>query len=116
MLSDDEQRELLDNTRALRLALMSKKRSRSIYADPDEGARWPWYELLENVDGHTHERDVEAGARQGNKDDIFRVFRQAVGDGASPKDVDIQQAKDVLVDVKLNYPEILEEVEREYQS
>jgi hypothetical protein len=113
MLNDEEQAELLKKTRELHSALLSKKRSRSIYADPEEGARWPWYELLENTDGMVHEVDAENGARHGNKPDIRRVLRTALGEGIVATEEAIEQAKSVLTQVP---PEQLEQVEQEYRS
>lgn len=113
MLSDAEQDELLTKVRELHAGLMSGKRSRSIYATPGEGHRWPWYELLENVDGMTHAEFVENSAKLGVKDEIRRVVRVFRGEGIIDTPELRERAKNVLLQVPAD---ALAEVEKEFNE
>lgn len=92
----------------LHAALLSRKESRSIYADPAEGARWPWFELAENNDKFNHERYVEDEARAGNLQELARVVRTAQGQGKFTDPVVVQKAQRVLAEIEHNSPEILQ--------
>lgn len=93
----------------LHAALMSPKESRSIYAEPNEGARWPWFELLENGDKFNHERYVEDEARAGNLAELARVVRTAQGQGKFKDPVTVQKAQRVIAEIEATNPAILQQ-------
>lgn len=91
----------------LHAALLSKKASRSGYAPDDEGERWPWFELLQNIDGAEHENNTEEQARKGSLPDIQLVLNAARGRGAKKDAAFVARATKVINDIAKANPEYL---------
>lgn len=81
--------------------------SLSIYADPNEGDI-EVSTMVAALDAHgPHEAWVEKNARRGHADSIRRVARTAGGQGKYKDAVAVQQALDVLNDIKAANPQYI---------
>lgn len=94
--------------RELHGAMFNRVPSQSIYADPDEGARWQLHELVKNDDGMDHIRYVEDSARLGDLGELARVVRTAAGRGKVTDEWAITRAQRVLAQIEAANPEILQ--------
>lgn len=90
--------------------LKQRHESKSIFADPDEGATLTWCDLDRNQDKFAHEDFViKLAVKYGDDDAIFRIARAAGGRGKDTSAWAVGYAKKILATVPAEFLQAFQE-------